>query len=171
MDGHLVRRAQQGDADAFTEAVLALKDQAYTIAYCYLHNEQDSMDVVCNAVEKAFKNIKKLNDPQFFKTWFIRIVINECKLHLKRERKWHLLERDALQEMPVSKWDTQLDLDQLLNQLNPLDRSMIYMKFYMGYTLDEIAVFTELPLSTVKNRIYGNLRSLRQHLGQKEAYL
>mgnify|MGYP001362456145 FL=1 len=171
MDEVIVNRARQGDADCFAEAVLAVKDQAYSIAYCYLRNPENAMDVVCNAVEKAFANIQKLKDPKLFKTWFIRIVINECKLHLKREKKWSILEEAESFGLQPANWDTRLDLDLLLSQLHPVDRSMIYMKYYLGYTLDEISTLTEMPLGTVKTRIYGNLKLLRQQLEKKEAYL
>lgn len=86
MDELLIRKAQKGDKDSFTKAVMEFKDQAYRITYCYLHDEEDSMDAVCDAVEKSLVNIKKLNDPKLFKTWFIRIVINECKMQMSKKK-------------------------------------------------------------------------------------
>lgn len=85
MDELIVKRAVAGDKESFSNAVMELKDRAYKIAYCCLHNEHDSMDTVCDAVEKAYRNIKKLREPKFFSTWFIRIMINECKSHTRME--------------------------------------------------------------------------------------
>ena len=73
--------------DIFTKAVEEVKEDSYRVAYCYMHNENDAMDCVCNAVEKAYINFRKLKDPGFFKTWFIRIVINECKVMLRKKKK------------------------------------------------------------------------------------
>jgi len=170
MDVQIIRRAIRGDADCFTEAVMAVKDQAYKIAYCYLHHEENSMDAVCNAVEKSFVNIKKLKDPGLFKTWFIRIVINECKQQLRKDKKALQLENILESDVQHANWETAFELEGILEQLYPADRSMIYMKYYLGYTLDEIAELTELPLGTVKTRIYGSLRELRRKLERKEVY-
>jgi len=60
------------------------------------------------------------------------------------------------------------DLEELLNQVEPTERSMIYMKYYLGYSLDEISKITDLPLSTVKTKIYRNLKQLREKLVQGE---
>ena len=87
MDELLIRKAKRGDPDSFDQLIQQVRDQAYRVAYCYLHNEYDSMDAVCDGVEKAFRNLKKLKEPKYFRTWFIRIVINECKLQLRAKEK------------------------------------------------------------------------------------
>jgi RNA polymerase sigma-70 factor (ECF subfamily) len=56
----LIRKAQKGDWESFSQAVFSVKDQAYRIAYCYLYEENDSMDVVCDAMEKAYLKISNL---------------------------------------------------------------------------------------------------------------
>lgn len=57
-----------------------------------------------------------------------------------------------------------MDVQALLNQLAPLDRLLISLKFFDGYTLDEIAELTQLPVGTVKTKIYGNLKRLKRSL-------
>jgi len=169
MDKILIEKAQKGDRESFTEAILQVKDQAYKIAYCYLHNEHDSMDAVCDAVEKAFIGIKKLKDKSFFTTWFIRIVINECKQQIRKHRT--IMISDYLQDTVKTceeNIEGGIDLEILLDKLDPSDRILIYMKYYMGYTLEEIAEKVNLPAGTVKTRIYGNLRSIREKLELRE---
>lgn len=173
MDEALIINAQKGDKESFTAAVLQINDQAYKIAYCYLHNEEDSMDAVCEAVEKALRNIKKLREPSFFKTWFIRIVINECKMQLRIKGKAINIE-DALQEdaYPMDRvaGEERIDLQKQLKQLAPIERNMIYMKYYLGYTLDEISEILKMPVGTVKTKIYNCLKKMREKLEIKGGY-
>lgn len=165
MDDLLIKKAIKGDKDSFTKLILEIKDQAYKIAYCYLHNEEDSMDAVCNAVEKGYKNIKKLKNPQYFKTWFIRIVINECKLELRSRKKIiKLKETLTSDEFIVDSVDKNYELDDLINKLEVTDKSMIYLKYYMGYTLEEIGKILDLPIGTVKTKIYSNIKKLKAEL-------
>ncbi|MDD4295804.1 MAG: sigma-70 family RNA polymerase sigma factor [Ruminiclostridium sp.] len=169
MDELLVRKAIKGDRESFGQIVAMVRDQAYRVAYCYLRNEEDSMDAVCDAVEKAFCNLKKLKEPRFFKTWFIRIIINECKLQLRNRKKVEYLADDIFIQADISNKEENLDLNKVLDQLPALDRLLIYMKYYMGYTLEEIAAATDMPTGTVKTRIYGNLKVLKSRLEVSEA--
>ncbi|MFD2447003.1 sigma-70 family RNA polymerase sigma factor [Bacillus sp. CGMCC 1.16607] len=166
----LIKLAMKGDPDSFGQLMILLKDQAYRISYCYLHNEHDSMDAVCNAMEKAFKKINQLREPKYFKTWFLKIVINESNQLLRQKNKIvELSEKEMLNLTEESKSDKIEELEELLlNEVEPSERSMIYMKYYLGYSLDEISNVTELPLSTVKSKIYRNLKRLREKLVQRE---
>ena len=165
MDEILILKARKGDKESFTQAVLQVKEQAYRIAYCYLHNEADSMDAVCDAVEKAYIHIKKLKEAKYFNTWFIRIVINECKLIL-RSRSRVLIQADSMYYSCGDNLDVEdkLDLDRLLMELPSQDRVMIYMKYYMGYTLEEIAQLMDMSSGTIKTHLYGSLKKLRSRL-------
>ncbi|SCY97170.1 sigma-70 family RNA polymerase sigma factor [Alkaliphilus peptidifermentans] len=170
MEEGLIIKAQKGDKDSFSKAVLSLKDEAYRIAYCYLHNKEDSMDAVADAVEKALLNISKLKNDKYFKTWFIRIVINECKIQLRQKQKIISMADDLYKYDDLSKTNREekIDLERSLTILDPSDRILIYMKYYMGYTLEEVAETMNLPTGTVKTRIYGNLKLLRNKLEVRE---
>lgn len=170
MDEFLITRAKKGHKDSFTQAIMQIKDQAYRVAYCYLHNEEDSMDAVCDAVEQAYKNIRKLKNVQYFNTWFIRIVINECNAQLRlRQRTTKITDHLEFPEV-LGPSEDKLDLEILLNKLSPGDRLLIYMKYYLGYTLDEIAQLLDMSSGTVKTRIYSNLKKMKSELQTREVY-
>ncbi len=152
------------DKEQFTEAIKEVKDQAYRIAFCYLHSEADSMDAVCNAVEKAFIHINKLKDSTKFKTWFIRILINECKQQLKANKRVAYIKNSAEVCTLETDMDAKMDLEKLISKLPSTDRILIYMKYYMGYTLEEIAQATDMPCGSVKTKIYSSLKKLRLQL-------
>ncbi len=157
------------DKEDFAKKVTSVKEQAYRIAYCYLYDEQDSIDAVCEAVEKAFRNIKKIKDPDLFKTWFIRIVINECKMLLRKRRKTLFIIDKFYEQHYFIDIDEKIDLDTILKRMNTNDRALLFMKYYLGYTFEEIADIAHLPVGTVKTRIYGNMKVLRKALCYEEA--
>jgi RNA polymerase sigma-70 factor (ECF subfamily) len=157
----LIRKSQKGDWESFSQAVFSLKDQAYRIAYCYLYNENDSMDAVCDAMEKAYRKIKSLRQPQFFATWFIRIVINECKAHLKKKKLSSISINFASDSQNSEEI---MDLKMALQSLAPIERVIIQMKYFFGYTFAEIAKAVDIPESTVKTKLYQTLKLLKSKL-------
>lgn len=166
----LITEAKRGDYDSFGRALTLIKDQAYRVAYSYLNDEANSMDAVCDAVEKALINLGTLKDPKLFTTWFIRIVINQCKLQLRNRQKVVPLSNQLdIPNEPIHLKDEIIDVQGLLANLPPLERLLIQLKFYFGYSLDEIAEMTDLPTGTVKTKIYGTLKKLKQNLEYKEA--
>ena len=171
MDLDLVKKAKGGCQDSFGLLAFSIKDRAYRIAYSYLKNTEDSMDAVCDSMEKAWQGIKKLNQPELFDTWFIRIVINECKRKLRETNNLVFLEdyNDDPDETnkQISQIHLKLDLDLVLENFKPIDRSMIYMKYYLGYSLEEISKTFEMPLGTVKTRIYTALNKIRTLITEK----
>lgn len=150
--------------EQFIQAITEMKDQAYRIAFCYLHSEADSMDAVCDAVEKAFIHIDKLKDSRMFKTWFIRILINECKQQLRAKKKVVYIPDSMEVHVLDTDIDIKMDLEVLLSKLPSSDRILIYMKYYLGYTLEEIAQATSMSCGTVKTKIYSNLKKFKLQL-------
>jgi RNA polymerase sigma-70 factor, ECF subfamily len=112
------------------------------------------MDAVCDAVEKAFLHLETLRDNRYFSSWFIRIVINECKAQLQKRQRALTLSQQLSDEPEheTPEREEVMDVQALLNQLAPLDRLLISLKFFDGYTLDEIAELTQLPVGRSSRR-------------------
>ena len=82
-----VKRAKRGDKEAFCNLVRVNKVAIYRVAKSILNKEEDIEDAVSEAILKAYKNIPKLKNEEFFKTWLIRIVINESNNLYKKDLK------------------------------------------------------------------------------------
>lgn len=171
-DTEMEAKMSKLDKNAFAEKVLEIKDEAYRIAYCYLKDENESMDAYCNAIEKAFVNLKNLRNYNLFKTWFIRIVINECKMTMRKNNRVIAINDDLLDvynsEDRVSNitLEEKMDLDSVLEKLKSNERILIYLKYYMGYTLRDIASLLEIPEGTVKSKIYNIIKVFKEKLGR-----
>ena len=83
----LVKRAQNGDKETFTELILEIRNDLYKIAKCRLYSEDDIEDAIRETMIKSYKSIKKLNKKQSYKKWIISILINECFNIYKKNKK------------------------------------------------------------------------------------
>ena len=167
MDEKLIKKAIKGNFNAYSILVNELKSDGYKLAYTILKNEQDSIDAYLQAVEKGLKNIKNLKEVKYFKTWFLKIVINEAKNTISKNNKLIYLEDVESSRTIKSKSDNQeekLDLERSLAKIEPQVREMIRLKFYMGYKLDEIANILDVPVGTVKGKMYTALRNMKKDL-------
>ena len=156
MDEKLIKKAIKGNFKAYSLLVHSLKNEGYKLAYTILQ-----------AVEKGLKSIQNLKEPQYFKTWFLRIVMNEAKNIISKNNKLIYLEDVDTSRNIKSKSDNQeekLDLERSLEKVEPQVREMIRLKFYMGYKLDEIANILDVPVGTVKGKMYTALRNMKKDL-------
>lgn len=74
----LVKKAQQGDADAFIELMEQQKMTLQRVAYGYFREEEDVADVMQDTILDAFEHIQSLKKPEYFRTWLVRILMNNC---------------------------------------------------------------------------------------------
>lgn len=171
MDEKLVKKAIKGNFNAYSILVNSLKNEGYKLAYTILKNEHDSIDAYLQAVEKGLKNIKNLKEAKYFKTWFLKIVINEAKNIISKNSKVVCLEEiDKKEEDNLYKKEEKLDLEKCLENIEPQTREMINLKYYMGYKLEEIANILDVPIGTVKGKMYSALKIMRKELEIKDEY-
>ena len=116
-----VRRAKNGDKDAFCNLIRINKMSMYRVAKSILSKEEDVEDAVSEAILKAYKNIKSLKDESLFKTWLIRIVINESNTIYKKRSKEISVENEHFINVQVN--DKYKDLT-LYNAINSLDEDL-----------------------------------------------
>ena len=137
----------------------------YRLAYSYVHNENDALDIVQESAYKAIKNSNSLKNPQYVGTWLYRIVINESISFLRKHKQQmvELYEADGETEDQY----TDFDLRQALNSLDPLDKTVVVLRFFEGMQLNQIAEAMDENLNTVKSRLYRSLKKLKLSLAKE----
>lgn len=174
MDEKLIKKAVKGNFNAYSILVNELKSDGYKLAYTILKNEQDSIDAYLQAVEKGLKNIKNLKEVKYFKSWFLKIVINEAKniisknIISKNSKVIYLEDVKDLKEDKEINRENKIDLEKSLQSIDPQTREMIKMKYYMGYKLEEIAQILDLSIGMVKGKMYTALKNMRKELSDSE---
>jgi len=164
----LLRRARRGDESAFMELWGIYESELYRIAWVYVKNEADALDVMQEAAFRAFRGIRTLRKPQYAKTWLTRIVINCALDHLRRNAKivqigTEQIENDARFSTAFeSEALTKLTLEALLNRLDADGKTAVILRYYCGCTFPEMARLLNRPLGSVKTTLYRALDRLRE---------
>lgn len=166
----LFKKAVKGDRQSFMELIAPLKEKMYKAGIVYLKNEDDVLDCLHEAIIKAITSLDNLKEPQYFNTWMIRIFVNTCKDHIKKNSKVVLLdindyENDLVIENNIS--DVKEDINAALSKLSDKERELIVMRYLEDKSLNDISLKTSVPLGTIKSRLNRTLLKLRNHM--KEA--
>lgn len=163
----LVKKAQKGNDHAFLTLFQNYEQDIYKIAFVYVKNQNDALDVVQETAYRSFKSIKNLKEPKYFKTWLTKIAIN-CSLDLLRKQKKVVHLRPELEENLSG--DVNEDIDQkmtvhdLIECLSEEEKGVVILRFYEGMTFIEVSETLDIPLGTSKTILYRALTKLRNNL-------
>ena len=142
--------------------ILEDRNRLYRLAYSYVKNEQDAMDIVQDVTYKALKNERKLRQPEYLTTWLYRVTVNASLDFLRRHKR----ESAGVPLPEDGRTDDylRLDLFEQLDQLDPKSRTVVVLRFFEDRTLQQIAEITGESLNTVKTRLYRALHTLKIRL-------
>lgn len=134
----------------------------YRLAFSYVHQEADAMDIVQEGACKAMAKARSLREERFAGTWVYRIMINTAKDYLKKYER----ERGTLREDMAApeKNGVDLELREAVDRLPMQEKTLIILRFYEDKPLAEIAEILQENLNTVKSRLYRTLEKLRREL-------
>lgn len=122
---------------------------------------------------RSFQKFSSVKDFTLFKTWVIRIAINCAIDLLRKNKKLVYLQVEGIIESPspINKdIPLSISLQDLMDILNEEDKSVILLKYYQGYTFNEISDILNTPLSTVKSVLYRALEKLRKKVRREDMY-
>ena len=159
----LITHAQKGNMEAFSSLIMNFEQDLYRIASIRLKSVDDIDDAIQMTIEKALKNIKKLKEPQYIRTWIIRILINNCNDICKRKKK--NIEYNENIELNVKndneEVDAKLDFYILIKSLNEKEKIVMTLYYSENLTTKEISKILKEPESTIRNRISRAVKKLR----------
>jgi len=178
-DEQIVERALTGDAEAFGEIVRRWERRIFALAFGMLGREEDARDATQETFLAAFRNLRGFRGEAKVSSWLHRIAVNQC---ITRQRRAKVrsesalddeTEKDAasfaapLEVLPsrvVEGRERSAAVRRAVNSLPVGLRQVIVMKEFEDLTFREIADALDLPLSTVKSRLYTALRQLQMRL-------
>jgi len=158
----LILKAQEGDKEAFTQAIIKIKNNLYKIAKVKTSNEEDIQDIIQETMLDAYKHIKKLKEPTKFKAWIIKILINNCNKYYKKKYKdneiYDNYDIEFYRENIKYNNDQQLiedtlDFYTMINQLKYEERIIIVLYYAENYTTREISNILSINENTIKTRL------------------
>lgn len=162
------RKLEKLVVDCITEH----QNNVYRLAYSYVKNKEDALDIVQDAIHKAFISMDQLQDTNSVKSWFYRIVVTTSLDFLRKQKKTQVMEDDILESLIPGAEDTyhNIDLAASLDELPPKYRTVIMLRYFEDMKIEDIAAVMEENANTIKTRLYHGLKKLRVHLEEYDEY-
>jgi RNA polymerase sigma-70 factor (ECF subfamily) len=164
----LVRRARQGDRDAYDLLLTDVVDHLYRIARLILRDFDRAEDAVQEALVKCWRDLPSLRDPDRFDAWLNRILVRAINDEARRRRGFvvNLVRVTAEPSEPDSS-STLADRDEIarvFERLSVEHRTIVVLHHYLGMTTDEAARSIGIPAGTAKSRLHYATEALRAAL-------
>ncbi len=153
------------DVNKFEQLVFETQDTLYRVSMSMLKNEHDSQDAVSDAILKAYENLHKLKKEEFFKTWLVRILINECKRTIKKSGMNTFIENEKLPDIASRDNPYQsVEIGDAINRLPEKIKLAVIMFYVEDYSIKEIKHVLGVPEGTVKSRLSKGRALLKEQL-------
>lgn len=161
-----VKKAIKGDKEALLKLIMLEKDNYYKLAYVYMKNQQDSLDMLQEMIVVLYKEIPKLKKLDSFYSWSKTILVNLCKKELAKRKKYEDVDLENISvKDTLNESENKIYLKSLIENLNNKQKEVIRLRYYLDYTYEEISEVMEIPLGTVKSRINKGINKVRKILG------
>ncbi len=176
-DEELVEACQSGEVSAFDILVARWEDRIRGAAYRFLGSDEEARDVAQEAFLRAYQAIGTFKREARFSSWLYQIATNLCRDRLRRRKTRATVSLEALEEAGSVMVETRpgaherlLERDlaravrRAVDALPEEQREVVILKEYQDLTFLEIAQALDVPVSTVKTRLYRGLGQLRLRL-------
>ena len=163
----LIEQFKNGNKDSFVEIINLVREPVYKIIYTIVNNKENAIDILDEVIYKSYTNLHTLKQSEYFKTWIIRIAINESKNYLKKNSKVIYIEGYE-KEKSIDNIDERLDFEKALNKLETNIKSIIILKCYLNFTFDEISIILDKPTGTNKTWYYKGIDKLKAIIDAQE---
>jgi len=170
-DRALVKRCLEGQRDAASGLVDRYQKRLFNVALRMLNNVQDAEDVTQTVFLKAFLKLRTYNPRYKFFSWIYSMTVNESLNMLKRRKPTVTLQDEfdirAPGAAPDRAAEVQDRVGRALMSLKPDDRAVVVLRHFVSFSYQEIADVLEIPVRTVKSRLYTARERLRLTLRER----
>ena len=188
----LVTAVKGGDRQAFKVLMQRYQRKVYAVAFGFLRNQEDALDVVQESFIKVHRYIGKFEGNSSFYTWLYRIVANLCIDHLRKAKRHRDVEfddglrHDGKDEPPsdlvphLGRFGDPSDMlrrkeilaavEASLAQLSDKHRAVIVMRELQGMSYEEMAQAMKCSKGTIMSRLFHARRNMQKHLKERLGY-
>ena len=190
-DQALVEACRNGDRQAFRQLTLRYQRKVYSIAYGFLRNPEDALDVVQESFIKVHRYLHNFEGNSSFYTWLYRIVTNLCIDHIRKNRRHREFEFDdglrhgeegaSAAFVPPSALGDPATLVQRreileavqngLEHLSDKHRAVIVMRELQGMSYEEMARAMGCSKGTIMSRLFHARRNMQRQLTERLGYV
>ncbi len=171
-----VAEARAGDAQAWDALFRRFQMPLYVYIVELVRDEQTSLDIVQETFLSAVRHLRSLRNDEKFGSWLFSIAHQKIIQFWRRHRQVSF-EEIGLEQAAGDPDPSELLIDKenqekflaCLDRLPPSQRSIVLLHFVEEFSLDEIAEIAELPLGTVKSRLFYAKRALRRNIRKESS--
>ena len=173
----IIRRARDGDREAFEVIVNHYAEELYRVALCWTGRTHDAEELVQDSLLGAFQGMSRFEGRSSIRTWLLRILSNTFRKRLRYQklRKFLSLERMAEEGAPEpgldqrAANDARIDAQGMLASLPQDQREVLVLRELEGLSYGEIAEVLGIPQGTVESRIFRARKALFERYGSSRS--
>ena len=174
----LVERARRGDAEAFGALIEARQEGMTRVAMAILGDPTDAADALQEALTSIWRGLPGLKEPDRYAAWSDRVLVNACRLVLRRRARRRVrevaaddadLDRDGRRDPPFDEAVTaRLGIERALDRLSVDERAVLVLHHLEGRGLDQIGYVLGIPTGTVRSRLHHARRALERAMAREQ---
>lgn len=151
-----------------TTLILENKESFYRVAYSYVRNQQDALDIVQDAIYKALTRINTLEKQVSLKSWLYKIIVNNSLDYLRKHKRLSVVDDTVMEALGNSTEDRyqNLDLQEAMDQLPDKYKTIIILRYFEDMKIEEVAQVMDENVNTIKTRLYRALKILKVELDE-----
>lgn len=161
----LLMKAAGHDPDAFSELIRLQMKNMYRTAYAILLNDADALDAIQDTVLVMWGKLSELKNPEYFRTWYTRILINKC-FDIRTSHKT---------EVPLEEWEEpakedhyRLEWEEALKAAGGKYSIVMELYYGQGYRTSEIAIMLGISDSTVRTQLQRGRERIKRYYENDE---
>jgi len=171
-DTALLERFLAGDQEAFNALMRAHEDRVFAIALRMMRNRDAALDATQETFLTLYRKADRFHHQSAFSTWLYRVTINTCYDQLRKQKRRQADPLPEINDPPDAHSADELmgaelrpDLARALQALPEDFRTAVVLSDFEGHSLETVAAILEVPVGTVKSRLFRGRRLLAQKLG------
>ena len=174
-DALIVRRCLNGESRAFEVIIDKYQKTIYNLALRMVSDTQDAEDIAQTVFIKVYENLRSYNPKYKFFSWMYRIALNESINFVQQKKKLEEIDADVVSndgtpDQEYSEIELRENVQLALMRLKVDYRVVIVLSHFQDLSYDEIAYILEIPIKTVKSRLFTARQLLREILIKRRVY-
>lgn len=173
-----VREVLAGNKQAYAHIINKYKNPLYATILRMTTNPQDAQDFVQDAFLKVYRQLDKYKETGSFSSWLYRVAINHCMDEFRKKRyqstQVEIGEEQVIDsnhpEVVFLKKERHRQLERLLATLPEDERLILLLRYANELSYDEISELTDVPLSTVRNKLHRAKKKMRDTVKREGGY-
>lgn len=148
--------------DELVKFITTNQDNLYRLAYSYVKNQQEALDIVQDSIYKALSSADTLKSFEYIKTWVYRIVINTSITYIRKKKYTVVSDKIEIKFDNIENdLEQNIDLYDAIDRLSEKEKTVVVLKYFEDMKFDEIARVTQCNINTLKSRLYSAINKLR----------